>query len=405
MPIFNYQGRDSSGKLISGSDEAENPTVLLDRLRTQGYFVFEVKKKRERIFSLRLFSRKRRVKFGELIIFCREFATMVDAGLSILHSLNLLIEQTETKALRETLIRIRDGIEEGKSFSAALGEEPQSFSPLFINSVKSGEIGGSLDQVLEKLALYLEEQNELRNKVKSALFYPLVMVLMATALVTFLTSFVLPKFAIIFEEANVALPLPTLILMGISKFLRHYWLIVLLAGFGLLFFLRFYLRSNKGKRQFDRAKLKLPILGKFFQKTLAAQFSSTMEMLIISGVSLLDALRMVKEVLNNEVARDSLGRVIIGITAGKSFSRLLGEENLFPQMVSQMCLIGEESGKLEDMLRKISQFFTREVGYSINRLTALIEPIILIFLGGIVLLLASSIILPIFGLIKVVQGG
>ena len=405
MPIFNYQGRDSSGKLISGSDEAENPTLLLDRLRNQGYFVFEVKKKRERIFSLRLFSRKRRVKFGELIIFCREFATMVDAGLSILHSLNLLIEQTETKALRETLIRIRDGIEEGKSFSAALGEEPQSFSPLFINSVKSGEIGGSLDQVLEKLALYLEEQNELRNKVKSALFYPLVMVLMATALVTFLTSFVLPKFAIIFEEANVALPLPTLILMGISKFLRHYWLIVLLAGFGLLFFLRFYLRSNKGKRQFDWAKLKLPILGKFFQKTLAAQFSSTMEMLIISGVSLLDALRMVKEVLNNEVARDSLGRVIIGITAGKSFSRLLGEEKLFPQMVSQMCLIGEESGKLEDMLRKISQFFTREVGYSINRLTALIEPIILIFLGGIVLLLASSIILPIFGLIKVVQGG
>jgi len=403
MPLFNYRGRDSSGKLVSGLTEAENSAVLLDRLRTQGYFVFEVKRKRERVFPFRPFQRKRRVRSGELIIFCREFAMMIDAGLSILHSLNLLIEQTENKALRETLIRIRGRVEEGKSFSAALGEEPQSFSPLFINTIKTGEVGGNLDQVLERLASYLEEEADLRNKVKGALFYPVILVFMAIALVTFLTSFVLPKFALIFEEANVSLPLPTLFLMGISKFFRHYWFIVLLMVFCFFFGFRAYLRTNKGRRQFDLAKLRLPILGKFFQKTLATQFSSTLEMLIISGVSLIAGLRVVKEVLNNQIAKEALERVIIGVTAGKSFSQLLGEEHLFPPMVSQMSFIGEESGKLEEMLKKIREFFTREVGYTIKKLTALVEPVILVFLGGVVLLLASSIFLPLFRLIKTIQ--
>lgn len=405
MPLFDYRGRDRTGKLVTGSAEAENPTVLLERLRIQGYFIFEVKKKRERkrVFSFRIFPGKRRVGSGELVIFCRKFATMISAGLPILNSLNFLIEQAENGALKETLIRIRNGVEEGRSFSVALGEESQTFSPLFINTVKSGEIGGNLDLVLEKLAFYLEEEADLRNKVKSALFYPVILLFMATALVAFLTSFVLPKFAVIFEEANVPLPLPTLFLLGISRVFRHYWFIVLLSGLGLFFPIRTYLRTNRGRRWFDSVKLNLPILGKFFRNLLSAQFSSTLEMLTVSGISLFASLQVVKKVLNNRLAEEALERIIIGVTAGKSFSRLLAEEPLFPKMVSQMCLVGEESGRLEDMLKKISIFFTREVDYAIKKLTVLIEPVILVVLGGVVLLIASSIFLPLFGLIKTIQ--
>lgn len=403
MPLFNYRGRDSTGKPVNGSIEAENPAALLDNLRTQGYFVFEVRRKRENALFSRLLSRKRRIKFTELVIFCREFAAMIDAGIPILQSLNILIEQSENRTLKETLIRMRDMVEEGKSLHDALKEESQTFSPLFINTVMAGEIGGNLEQVLDRMAFHIEEEADLKNKVRSAFFYPVILIFMSVSLVTFLTSFVLPKFAIIFEEANVPLPLPTLLLMGLSKFFCHYWSIILLILFGLVIFLRLYFHTGKGKRQFDLAKLKLPILGKFFQKTLATEFSSTLGMLIVSGISLLSGLRVVKEVLNNQIVKEALERVITGITAGKSFSKLLGEERLFPPMVPQMSFIGEKSGKLDEMLKKISELLTKEVTYAIKRMTVLIEPIILVFLGGVVLLIASSIFLPLFRLIQTIQ--
>ncbi len=403
MPNFTYKVRDKSGKLVDGVFEADSQRSMIDKLREMGYFVVSVKEEeRPSIFKIDILEKLRKIKARELVVVNRQLATMIRSGLTLSASLNVLYEQIESQKLKRIMEEVRNDVEGGASFSDSLSKHPEAFSELFISMVRAGEAGGILEEVLERIATLSEEEEELRSSVKTALIYPVVIVLVAIAVVTFLVMKVIPMFAHFFKGRG-ELPLPTTMLINLSNFLRSYWLYGLAIIIGIVVFLYRYSRTGTGRETLDKFKLEIPILGLIIKKAILSRFARTFGALVRSGVPILESLRIVKEAMGNVIMAKVIDKTCERVNKGENISSSLQESDLFPPIVGQMVAVGEETGALDSVLGNLADLYDRDVSTMVKRLTSLIEPILILVIGGIVAFIALSMYLPMFRMFQVVR--
>ncbi|MGH2659260.1 MAG: type II secretion system F family protein, partial [Actinomycetota bacterium] len=384
MPTtFDYKVRDRSGNLVSGQLVGDSEGLVMTKLREMGLTPIEVKKAGGGL-RMEINLRPGRVKLKDLAVFSRQFATMVNSGLPILRALAILGDQTENKELEKVLTQVRVDVEQGQSLSGAMDRHPKAFNDLYIAMVKSGETGGVLDTVLLRVADNIEREVELRRKIKSAMTYPLVVVILVTFILAAMLLFVVPQFETIYAQLGGKLPLPTRILLGVSQALRNYWYLFMGFVAASVFALRRYKRTERGRATVDAAKLKIPIFGQLFRKTALARFSSTLGMLLRSGVPILQALDIVADTVNNKVISKAVIDVQGSVREGESIAKPLSKHAVFPPMVVQMLAVGEETGAVDTMLEKVATFYDSEVDAMVDALTSLIEPILIVILGGVV---------------------
>lgn len=401
MPTFAYRGRSQAGRVVAGKIEANTMEAVVAQLRQQRIFPISVKPQPKSI-ELKIPGFGGKVKEKDLAVCTRQLATMIDAGLPLVQCLDTLASQQPNKRFQKVLTEIRGDVEGGSTFAAALKRHPTVFTPLYANMVEAGEAGGLLDTILNRLAVYIEKAMTLRRKVKGALIYPSSIVVVAIAVVIFLLTFVIPVFAGFFEGAGVELPLPTRIVMALSHFVRAY----LLVGLGLLIGgivgIRFTYGTEKGKRAFDALFLWVPVFGPLFRKVAVARFTRTLGTLIASGVPILDGLDITAKTAGNKVVEEAIMKTRESIAEGKTIAAPLQSSGVFPPMVVQMISVGEQSGALDSMLEKIADFYDAEVDQAVANLTALIEPILMVFLGVVVGGMIVAMYLPIFKLVTVI---
>jgi len=406
MPTYAYQVRDAAGVLRNGTSEAENPDVLARRLREQGFVISEIKQTRSRKSSSGSFlDNLQKVKLTELSVMCRQFSTMVDAGVSLVRCLSVLSEQTQNARLRRILMELQKEVEAGQTLSKSLAKYPGVFNNLFIGLVRAGEVGGVLEETLQRLSTFLEKDVELRRKVKSALTYPTIVVIFALLIVLGLCTFVVPKFVQLFKDLGVKeFPALTLGLMAFSDFLIHKTiLLAIIIGVCYVAF-RMFVKTRFGMYAFDRFKLKVPVFGKLNHKVSLARFSRTLGTLLVSGVPILQALETVAGTVSNVVMADAIMEARARIREGDRIGDPLIRSKLFPPMVIHMISIGEESGALDAMLAKIADFYEDEVDAALASLAAAIEPLLIVFMGVAVLLIVLGMFMPMVALIQNLSG-
>jgi type IV pilus assembly protein PilC len=373
-------------------------------LRPRGYVVTSVKEKRETAGLGALLGVKRKVKIRDLTVFSRQFATMVNAGLALLQSLDILSNQTESPVLRTTLRGVRTDVEAGLPLSQALGKHPHIFSRLYVDLVRAGETGGVLDVILLRLATYLEKMESLRRKVRTAMAYPVTVVSVAMLITFGLITFGIPVFAKLYEGFGAQLPLPTRILIALSSFLRQFFLVIvaLLAGSIILF--QRWRSTQAGARRFDAFMLRVPIIGGLLLKTAIARFTRTFGILLSSGVPVLEALEVVANTAGNKIIEAATLRSRAGIKEGETIAAPLERTSVFPPMVTQMIAVGEETGELSDMLIKIADFYDEEVDTATAALTAMVEPLLMVFIGVVIGFIVIAMYLPLFNLPQLMSG-
>ncbi len=406
MPeTFQYKVKDKGGKLVEGSIEAETADLVVSKLRSMGYTPINITQQSGVNVNkeLKLPGLSDRIKLKDVAVFSRQFATMINSGLSLLRSLNILAEQTESKPLAEVVSQVRLDVERGASLSQALAKHPKAFPRLYVSMVKAGEVGGALDSVLLRLAETIEKQVELRRKVKSAMTYPCVVAALVLIIVTAMLLFVIPMFQNIYKELGGTLPAPTQILIDISKILRQFWYIIFAIEIGAAFAFRRWINSEEGRKQWDAVKLKVPVFGKLVRKTALARFSRTLSALVRSGVPILESLDIVADTSGNNVVAEAVRDTQAGVKQGEPLSRRLEDHDVFPPMVVQMMAVGEETGALDEMLDKIADFYDAEVEATVDALTSLIEPLLIVVMGVCVGGMIISLYLPMFNIIKLIK--
>lgn len=396
MPVYQYEAVNTSGEKISGQLEVERSSMVARQLKENGYFVTDIKEAKEKKDIGEYFKTRGRVKTKDLTVFSQQFAAMIDAGISLVDCLNILYDATSHPKLKEVIRGVQEDIETGTSLSEALMRYPKVFPTLYCQLVKAGETGGVLDTVLNRLADHYERQEEINNKVKGALYYPVTIFSIAILVVIFLMLVIVPSFVSMFDDFGAELPLPTKMLLSMSSFMQNYWWVLIIAVAGIIGVFKLYKSSPKGKYQLDKVMLKIPIIGNMMQKVLVSRFASTLSILLGSGVDLLSSLSIVEEVVQNKVYSNVLIDARGQIREGISFSRPLNDSPLFPNMVVHMIKIGEESGNLEKMLNKITSFYNREVDTAVEGSISMIEPLMIVFLAVIVGFIVISIALPMF---------
>ncbi|TYP53292.1 type IV pilus assembly protein PilC [Thermosediminibacter litoriperuensis] len=396
MAIYSFRARDTLGQPVVGTVEAENEAAVIRQLRDKGLFIVEVRPVRGwfAINSERTFLR--RIGKRDLSVFCRQLATMLGAGLPIVPALQILASQAENKALRRSIEEILRSLEEGGTFHEALGRSQGIFPPVMVHAVEAAEVGGSLDEALEELAAHLEREHELEEKVKSALMYPAIVVSAALAVLIVLLTFVLPAFQNMLDALGVPLPLPTRVVMGVSRVLRRGWLILIFATGILAYVVYRVLKTESARYRLDGILLKLPVFGPLYQKAVLSRFSRTLGTLLRSGVPILQAMDVVRRTVGNRVVAEAVARAQESVRDGKGIAGPLEESGLFHPMIIGMIAVGEETGALDSLLGKISAFYDREVRETVRRLSALIEPILIVVLGAAVGFIVISILLPYF---------
>jgi type IV pilus assembly protein PilC len=401
---FTYTVRDKNGREITGALEADNADVLAGKLRQMGYFVVsidEVKvsmgKKEIHIFGVK-------VSTHDVTIFTRQFATMINAGLPLIKCLSILAQQTESSALADIISDCQKEVEAGRSLSEALGKHPEAFNSLYVSMVKAGELGGMLDDVLLRVANQLEREAEIRAKVKSAMTYPIAVLGLTLVLLAGMIIFVVPRFAAMFTQLGGKLPTFTQLLVNISHFVGGWGGLVMVAVIiGSVILFRRAKATRSGRLAIDKMKLKLPVVGVLFHKTAMSKFSRTLGTLLSSGVPILGALEITGETTGNAVVTRALDDVRASVKEGETIARPLEDANVFPPMVTQMISIGEETGALDVMLSKVSDFYDSEVNAAVDSLTSMLEPLMIVFLGGSVGLIVVALYLPIFRVITLIK--
>ncbi len=402
MPQFVYNAVDPSGRTLRGVMEADDERLVLAWLHEQHYHVLSVQPRR-RGLSLALLkdlNRSKKVKLLELVMFSRQFATMIDAGIPILKSLDALETQTKNPALREVIGAVRQDVKGGMSLADALSKHPHVFSKLYVNMVRAAEVGGILDQILDRLAQFLEKELEIRQKIKSAMMYPVLVLIFSMVMVFALFTFVLPRFKEIFASMNVKMPPATQLLFNLSDYAVAYWYVPPALLVGAFVFIKQYGKNPKGRYRIDLVKLRLPIIGDLVLKMSISRFARTFGVLIASGVSMMRSLEIVAETAGNSVLATAIDNARNGVREGQKLSTPLGASGLFPTMVTHMIDVGEETGRLSDMLVKVSDFYEKEVDATVKGLTSMIEPMLIIFLGVVVGFIAISVMTPIFTLVS-----
>ena len=394
---FAYRVRTQEGRVLEGVMEADGEGAVAARLRQQGLVPIQISKESKVGLKMEFQIKQPRVKLKDIAVFSRQFATMINSGLSLLRTLIILSEQTENPTLAKAIGALRDDVERGSSLSAAMSKHPKIFSKLYVSMVRAGETGGQLDTVLVRVAESLEADYKLRQKVKSAMTYPVIVTGISVLLVAVMLVFIVPTFAAMFEDLGGELPLPTKILVIASNQAK---ILVPLAvvGFvgGFIAYKRVRERSAEARLRTDKIKLKIPVFGTLFQKIALSRFSRTLSLLLRAGVPVLQALDIVSDTAGNEVLGRAALDVKDSVRSGESMSGPLGRHGVFPPMVVQMIAVGEDTGALDDMLDKISDFYDQEVESTTESLTALIEPLMIAVLGGIVGGMVIALYMPMF---------
>jgi type IV pilus assembly protein PilC len=398
---FQYKVRDRAGNVTTGSLIADSESLVLARLREQGYTPLDVQRKKRGIGQIEFGGKK--VKLKQVAIFSRQFATMVNSGLPILRAIAILAEQTDNKELARVLNEARLDVEQGSSLSGAMGKHDHVFNNLYVSMVKAGETGGSLDSTLLALAEMIEREVRLRGKIKSAMTYPVAVVALVILIMSAMLLFVVPQFESIFSQLGGTLPLPTRGLMWMSDKFKSYWYVVLVGAVGSRFLFRRYKKTEKGREVVDGLKLRAPVFGPLFHKTALSRFSSTLAMLMKSGVPILQALEIVSDTVNNKIIGKAITEVQLSVRDGESIAKPLTKYPVFPPMVVQMISVGEETGQVDNMLEKIAQFYDQEVEAAVDALTSLIEPILIAVIGGCVGAAVVALYMPMFNIIKLIQ--
>ena len=405
MPTtYAYKVRDREGKMAAGSMEAESEEAVVGRLRQLGYAPISIEPEKGAGLKTEVkLPGTGRVKLKDLAVFSRQFATMINSGLSLLRSLTILGEQTSNRRLGEVILQVRAEVEKGTSLSAALARHPKVFNRLYVSMVRAGEIGGFLDQVLVKVAETFEKEVELRGKIRSAMTYPVVVSIMVVGIVAAMLIFIVPTFAALYDSLGGTLPLPTRMLMGASNILRRFFLVVLLVVVVLVFLFRRWKATDQGRYQVDRFKLKVKVFGPLFHKTALSRFSRTLSTLIRAGVPILQALEIVGETVNNMVISRAVHDVQDAVREGESLATPLAKHATFPAMVVQMMAVGEETGALDTMLSKVADFYDQEVEAAVASLTSMIEPILIAVMGAAVGGMVIALYMPLFNIINLVK--
>ncbi|MEK7307072.1 MAG: type II secretion system inner membrane protein GspF [Nitrospirota bacterium] len=413
MAVFQYKGLTHEGKDINGVIDADTSKIARSKLRKSGIFPVEVIPRSESSAAhipatgvaerISLFLKRERVPLKELAIATRQLATLLGAGFTLLESLNALIEHVETKDLKMVMAAVRERIREGSSFADALRGHPRIFQDLYCNMVKAGETSGTLDLILLRLADFLEGQLRLKNKVVSAMAYPIFMLIIGIAILSGLIIFVIPKVTEVFSEMHQALPLPTIILIGISSLLKSYWWILAAIAICGTYLFRLYIDTEGGRRRYDRLLLNLPVAGKLIRMLSVSRFTRTLSTLLSSGIPLLQSLDIVKNLVGNKVLEAAIDSARKNIREGEGIAEPLRRSGVFPSLVVHMISLGEKSGELEGMLLKISDTYDNEVDTTISSLTSLLAPVMILVMGLIVLFIVIAILQPIFNLSQIVR--
>ena len=402
MPSYSYRARDNSGQLYSGIMQADSREIVINRLREMKYFIISVEEKTQTMLSteITLFNT---VKIKDLAIFYRQFATMVSAGLTLVNCLEILAKQTENKLLAKKILDIKKNVEAGATLAEAFAGHPETFSKLYLSMIKAGEIGGVLDDVLDRMATLMEKDYELRQKIKSAMTYPLFIFGAAFVMAVFMLIFILPQFVGVFQSFGGELPFLTKMLVLLTVTFNRYWYLVFAFLALLIISLIMYNRTKQGHRNIDRLKLKLPVFGNLLLKTVTNRFARTLGTLIHNGVPIIQSLRVSSESIGNDIVSEAVLLASDRIKEGQSISAPLEESKVFPPMVTQMILVGEESGELETMLFNIANFYDKEVERSVEQLTSVIEPIMMVIVALVVGVMVIAMYLPIFSMVQLVQ--
>lgn len=401
MPRYKWEGKTLRGEKRKGEMEAPDEGSVRTHLRQQNVIPTKVVAKGKEVsFSLG----RQKVKKKDVAVFTRQLATMIDAGLPLVQSLDILSMQQESKAFKEVIKNIKEDVEGGSTFAGALRKHPKVFDELYTNLVVAGEEGGILDNVLNRLAIYIEKAESLKKKIKSAMVYPSTIVGVAVIVVAVLMIFVIPVFAKIFSSMGHTLPLPTLIVIGMSNIMKKYFLLLIVALVILVFMLRRYYATEKGKLTIDSLILKLPVFGTLFRKVAVARFSRTLATLITSGVPILDGLTITSKTAGNKLIEYAIMKARTSISEGETIAEPLARSEVFPPMVTQMIAVGESTGSLDSMLSKIADFYEEEVDVAVATLTSLLEPLLMVFLGVTVGGVVIAMYLPIFKIATVGVG-
>ncbi len=402
MPNYGYVIRDQSAAVIEGSSEAENEEILRRRLTEQGFDVIEIKQIRKTARRIGGFGG---VKKTELSVMCRQFSTMIDAGVSLVRCLNVLGEQASSARMKAILSDVRSEVEGGQMLAKALEKYPNVFDRLFVGLVRAGETGGTLEESLQRLSGFLESDVALRRKVKSAMTYPTIVLVFSVAVVLLLMTFILPAFLDMFKDLGIKeLPAPTAALKAISDFILAKWYFATLILVAFVVALKVFGRTKVGRRVIDRFKLKAPVFGPLNHKVSLARFARTLGTLLSSGVSILQAMETVAGTVSNDIMSDAILSARERVREGEQIAEPLAKSKMFPPMVVQMVAIGQESGSLDPMLSKIADFYEDEVDAALASLTSAIEPVMIVGLGGVVGFIVVSLFLPMISIINNLTG-
>jgi type IV pilus assembly protein PilC len=405
MPVFEYKARDRTGKMISATMEAASQRDVAASLREKGFFISEIKAPKTGLNAdiklpkwLDIGSKP---NIRDVTVFSRQFATVINAGLPVVQSLAILQKQAEKQGMKDALKKIREDVETGQPLSGAMAKFPGIFNKLYVYLVKAGEVSGNLDGILERVATYQEKQAALRGKIKTALTYPTVVLVIALAVTWFLLVGIVPQFAQILDQLGGELPLITSVLIAISDFLQYQWYVLIGIIVATVVGISFYYRTNNGKHVIDRLLLRIGIIGPLVQKSAIASFSNTFGLLLKSGVNILESIEITKGTAGNIIVEDVLDETKENVQKGEQISvTLIKYPKVFPPLVSSMIAIGEETGAVDTMLEKVAQFYEREVDEAVDALTAALEPAMIVFLGTIVGFIVAGMFLPMFSIIS-----
>lgn len=403
MTTFIYKARDKEGNVKQGTIEANNKQQVFDLLKKYNFLATSIAEKSKASFLSNIVGSLGSVSLKSKVVFSRQLATMISSGLSIIQSLRILEEQErlKNKKFSEIIKSLAQDIESGMSFSDSLAKFPKVFSPIFVSLIKSGEASGKLDEVLDRSASQLEKDYDLRSKIKGAMMYPAFIITVMFIVAGIVVTFVMPQLKSLFEESEAKLPKITQILLGVSDFVRSFWWLVILGFIALVLFIRYFIKTEKGRGLWDGVKLKIPVLGHLIQNIYMVRFTRTLATLISSGLPILDSLRIVSETVGNIHYKKEIDDVARKVENGIALAVPLENSTLFPTMVSHMIEVGEKTGSVDQILYKLSEFFDNEVNNAVAALSTMLEPVLLVIMGIGVGLVVGAVLLPIYKLASV----
>ncbi len=408
MSVFEYIALDEKGTQIKGFIDAPGVAAARQKLREENVYPVEIiqseTKKESAVSEALKINIWERVSSSEVAVFTRQLSTLLGAGMPLVPSLSILIKQAKEGLLKKTIVQIREQVNEGKSLTESMSAFPRIFPPFYLNMVRAGEASGTINMVLERLADFSESQQELMNKIKSAMYYPFVMLFVGSFVIFYFMAFLVPKITSTFEDMQQTLPLITIVLIAVSNFLKRFWWLMLVLLAAGIVIIRYIKNSTEyGQRFWDGMKIKIPVFGKINRKIAIARFCRTLATLLQSGVPLLSAMEIVRNIVNNVIIGDAIHQAAKDLEEGKGLSGPLTASGLFPPLVTEMIAVGEQSGTLERMLNRVANAYETEVQNDVTKMTSLLGPLMVVFMGVIVLFIVVSILLPIFQMNQLVR--